>query len=123
MAVGVVGWGRYWFGIFNAETQRREGAEKEIEHVGLRGWPALCPHANTAHFQEALPDQVWLDGDLMMLEECGAVVLVEGWEQSAGTRAEMVHAATFELPIFTSVEQLVAHFGYGPLRQEQERAA
>lgn len=104
-----------------AENIRR--AERVALAVWEAGWPALCPHANTAHFQEALPDHVWLDGDLMMLEECGAVVLVEGWEQSAGTRAEMVHAATFELPIFTSVERLVAHFGYGPLRQEQERAA
>lgn len=75
------------------------------------GLAALCPHANTAHFQDALPDRVWLEGDLSMLYVCDAVLLVEGWERSSGARKEYEEAKARNIPCFTDIYELGKHYG------------
>ncbi|MFQ5621328.1 MAG: hypothetical protein ACE5FT_05795 [Candidatus Nanoarchaeia archaeon] len=47
------------------------------------------PHLNTALFDNAADDSVWLQGDLVMISRSGALVTVEGWEDSSGTRDEV----------------------------------
>jgi len=78
---------------------------RRAEEVALCVWSmgavALCPHANTAHFQGALPDAVWLDGDLELLRRCDGVVVVRGWQQSAGATAEVELARELGKPAFT----------------------
>lgn len=64
-------------------------AEAVALSLWRRGIPALCPHKNTAMFDGAAPDEVWLAGDLVMLARCDVVVLTPSWERSAGTRAEV----------------------------------
>jgi nucleoside 2-deoxyribosyltransferase len=77
---------------------------RNAERVALKVWrmgaAALCPHANTAHFQNAAPDEVWLKGDLEMLARCDALVLVPDWERSVGTRAEVEFAQSRGIPVF-----------------------
>lgn len=63
------------------------------------GLPALCPHKNSALYDGALPDEVWLAGDLLMLARCDVLVLVPGWERSAGTRAEVEFARERGIPV------------------------
>lgn len=75
-------------------------AEAVALSLWQRGVPALCPHLNTAMFDGAAPDEVWLAGDLVMLARCDAVVLVPGWQSSAGTKSEVKFARERGIPVF-----------------------
>jgi nucleoside 2-deoxyribosyltransferase len=74
------------------------------------GWFPLCPHTNTAHFDDDLPgqDQFFLDGTLALMERCDAVVLINGWRYSAGTLGEVHRARELGIPIFACLEDLPA---------------
>ncbi len=63
------------------------------------GYAVLCPHKNTALFGGLCPDDVWLKGDLVMMERCDLVVLVPGWQESSGTRAEVERARELGIPV------------------------
>jgi len=52
------------------------------------GYIAICPHSNSAWFDKHLPDKEWLDRYLLLLELCDVVVLMKGWKESSGTKAE-----------------------------------
>jgi hypothetical protein len=68
---------------------------------------AVCPHANSEGFEGECPDSVWLEGDLELMRRCDAVILVDGWQKSQGTLAEIDLAHAIGLPIFTSIDELV----------------
>lgn len=82
----------------------REQNIRRAEELALAVWrmgaAALCPHTNTRHFQDAAPDQVWLDGDLELLSRCDAVLLTLDWARSAGARAERAFALAHHIPVF-----------------------
>ena len=77
---------------------------RAAEHVALELWrlgfAVICPQKNSALFDGACPDEVWLAGDLVMLERCDAVVMVPGWESSSGARAEKLHAHGRGIPVY-----------------------
>jgi nucleoside 2-deoxyribosyltransferase len=83
---------------------------RKAERVALSIWQlgaaCICPHANTAHFQGAAPDHVWLEGDIELLRRSDAVMLVEGWEQSEGTQAEVAYAREHQIPVFWLLSEL-----------------
>ncbi len=90
----------YIAGPYSAET--REGVEANIARarkVALSVWEAgftcVCPHLNTAHFDD-LTDKVpyaeWLAGYLRLLQACDAVLLLPGWERSRGALQEFTQA-------------------------------
>lgn len=70
------------------------------------GAAALCPHLNTACFQNAAVDAVWLDGDLELLARCDAVLMTPDWQRSTGARAEHDFAIGRGLPILYDLEAL-----------------
>lgn len=72
------------------------------------GWFPICPHTNTAHFDDDLPDQdqFFLDGTLALMERCDAVVLINGWRYSAGTLGEVHRARELGMPIFACLDDL-----------------
>lgn len=73
------------------------------------GWFPVIPHANTAHMELDLPDlgdEFWLRGTLEMMERCDAVVLVPGWEHSAGTKGEIARADALRIPVFRTLDAL-----------------
>ena len=63
------------------------------------GYAVITPHLNTAFFGGACPDEVWLEGDLVMMRRCDFVVLVPGWDKSSGTRAEVAEARRLGIPV------------------------
>lgn len=83
---------------------------RRAEAASLAVWRAghacICPHANTRFFQGAAPDRVWLEGDLEILRRCDAVLVVDGYEHSAGTLAEIEEAKTRGIPVFFAMEAL-----------------
>lgn len=77
--------------------------------VWKAGHVAICPHANTFCFQNAsgCSDDVWLEGDLAILERCDALVTSPGWENSKGTQVELAFANKFNIPVFHDVTKLL----------------
>lgn len=89
-----------------AIAENIRNAERLALEVWRLGAACLCPHANTAHFQNAAPDDVWLDGDLEMLSRCDAVLMTPDWERSSGARAEHEFAKQRGIPAFYCVGSL-----------------
>ena len=81
-------------------------AERLALQVWKSGMVAICPHLNTAHFQDELPDMTWLNGDLELLLRSDAMILTENWKQSAGAEAERNFAFDHKIPVFTSILDL-----------------
>ncbi len=81
-------------------TQNIARATVIARELWLAGWAVICPHANTAHMDGTDTDHVFLDGDLEILRRCDAVVMLPGWEQSAGSRGERELAVSLGLPIY-----------------------
>lgn len=83
---------------------------RRAEAVALDVWSlgaaALCPHLNTANFDGALPDEAWLSGTMALMERCDAVMLVPGWLDSEGARAERTRALALGLPVFDDLQKL-----------------
>jgi hypothetical protein len=96
--------GQHSFAI--AENVRR--AERLALEVWRLGAACICPHTNTAHFQGAAPDHVWLDGDLEILRRCDALIVTPDWERSSGARAEVDFAREHRIPVFLSLTSLDA---------------
>jgi hypothetical protein len=91
-----------------AIAQNIRRAEELSLEVWRIGCAAICPHLNTAHYQGVLPDDVWLHGDLEILERCDAMLVVPNWQNSKGTQGEIHHADTLGIPVFYSVGDLIA---------------
>lgn len=101
----------YIAGKFRGKTaydieQNVRNAEDLALEVWRMGGVGLCPHANTRFFQGQLPDWVWLQGDLRLLERCDALLTVPGWRRSSGSVGEVKHAKQHSLPVFHCPEEL-----------------
>jgi len=83
-------------------------AERLSLDVWRLGAVALCPHTNTRFFQGALPDAMWLEGDLELLSRCDAVLLTPDWARSRGATLERAFAEERGIPIFETLEALHA---------------
>lgn len=84
----------------SAVVRNIRNAEEVAVELWKAGFAVICPHMNTALMGGICPDDVWLKGDLVMLERCDLVVLVPGWQASSGTRSEVDRAHTCGLPIY-----------------------
>ncbi len=87
-----------------AQNIRR--AEALALEVWKLGAAAICPHLNTAHFQDAAPDDLWLEGDLEILRRCDAVMLTDNWQESRGAIAEKREARLNGIRVFEDLEKL-----------------
>ena len=65
-------------------------ASLKAKELWKHGYAVLCPHLNTAHFENVLTIEQLLEGDLEMLSRCDLIYMLKGWEESAG--AVMEHA-------------------------------
>jgi hypothetical protein len=93
---GATGW--------DVEQNVRRAEELGIEVAALGAMP-LIPHANTRFFHGTISDQFWLDGTLELLRRTDALVLVRGWERSAGATAEKLEAERLGLPVFDTTDR------------------
>jgi len=74
-------------------------AEKVAVEFWQKGYAVICPHKNTALFDGLAPDFVWLQGDLEMLRRCDVIVMIPGWENSTGAKAELAEAERLGLEV------------------------
>ena len=89
------------------ETNIR-AAEAVARSVAEMGGMPVVPHTMTRFWGCVASEDFWLQGTLRLLEVCDAMVLVPGWETSAGTRSEV---AAFQEwgrgdRIFETIDQL-----------------
>lgn len=77
---------------------------RRAETLALKLWgmgaSVICPHANTRYFQNSLPDETWLNGDLAQIARCDGVVLTLDWQDSEGARHEKEFAESLVIPVF-----------------------
>ena len=103
----------YICGPFRAETywaqeQNVRVAEDAAVSCWRHGFAVICPHANTRFFQGAVPDKVWLEGDLEIVRRCDALYLVDGWQHSEGASGEIELAGKLGIPVFSDFGALLA---------------
>lgn len=75
--------------------------------------PYFCPHLNSAHMEviaPTVPSNYWLEMDLAILVEAKALMLLPGWRDSSGARAEKGAAMALDPPIPVYTHQLYAQF-------------
>lgn len=95
----------YVAGAYRAPTVRgiveniRRAEEVAIELWRL-GFAVICPHLNSALFDGAAPDDVWLKGDLEFLRRSDLVVMCPGWRNSLGAATEWQTAIKQGIPIY-----------------------
>ena len=87
--------------------QNIRAAEEWAQLVWGMDAVALCPHLNTRFFGGLLPDEVWLKGDKELLRRCDAVMVIPGWELSAGTTKELDFAKSIHKPMFFTAHDLL----------------
>jgi hypothetical protein len=89
--------------IIEANVRRAEDLSWEVWALGAA---AICPHTMTRFWQDSLPDDVWLVGDLAILAKCDGLIVTEDWMHSVGARAEVRYAEEHGLPAFLTLEDL-----------------
>lgn len=82
-------------------------AERLALEIWRAGFACFCPHANTAHFDGAAEDKIWLEGDLEILRRCDAVVMTPDFERSTGAKAERDFAVRHAIPVYYSIRELL----------------
>lgn len=78
---------------FRVQKNIRAAMELALNYWRL-GYAVICPHGNSAYMDGELPDQAWLDGDLELVRRSDVIVMMRGWEESAGATAELEAAVT-----------------------------
>lgn len=86
-------------------VQNVRAAEAVALEVWRAGAVAICPHLNTANFQGAAPDEVWIAGTLEMLRRCDAIMMVDGWRDSSGSCGEWLEATRRGMPVLQTIEE------------------
>lgn len=96
------------FGPNDWEIRRHihRAASLGYEVAKLGAYPVI-PHTNTGSvFIGTKTPEFWYEGTLELLRRCDAVILVLGWEDSKGSRAEFDEAKRLNMPVFTRVDEL-----------------
>lgn len=104
----------YIAGPYSAPTEA--GVSQNIaaaRSAALRLWQAghavICPHLNTAHFEERdLSYEAVLVGDLAMIARCDGIYMLDTWQSSPGARRELVYAELAGLFVFHEADGIPA---------------
>ena len=70
------------------------------------GGAVICPHTNTRHYTGALPDEVFLKGDLEILKRCDVVLMTPNWSASAGAKEERWFAKERGIQVVYTIGEL-----------------
>ena len=83
---------------------RARAAAIEIAEMGL-GF--FCPHLNSAHMGGVIPDDDWIEMDLVFLRDCcKAILMLDGWDKSEGSLEEYARARSLGLLVFHGINAL-----------------
>lgn len=82
-----------------AELNICHAAEVAVKLWSL-GIAVICPHTNTKHFDGATTYEAFLEGDLIMVDRCDLVVMVDNWHTSRGAKGERERAIGQSVPVY-----------------------
>jgi hypothetical protein len=85
----------------NIQHARRAGIEG-----WKHGWISLVPHLNTQFMDGLGQDEMYMQGDLLLLEKCDAILMLEGYGKSMGATREFQKATDLGLQIFFEGDNL-----------------
>ncbi len=89
-----------------AIEQNVRRAEELALTVCAMGAVGVAPHCMWRYYQGQFQDEYWLEAGLEVMRRCDAVALVDGWETSSGTKAEIDRARLYGMPVFGHLEDL-----------------
>lgn len=85
--------------LFELEANIRRARDRAVDAVRAGHYPVV-PHLCTGLMDGLADDEHFLAGARELLHRCDELWLVEGWERSAGTLAEVCHAWDVGIRIF-----------------------
>lgn len=94
--------------VWEVEQNIRRAEMLAYEVWQVPGCVPLTPHLLGRHLDKVVPDEIVLPAMMRLLDVCDGLILVSGWDLSAGTFEEVVHARSKNKPIFASIESLRA---------------
>lgn len=94
----------YVAGKYTGDVQANiDEAVKVAGELWRIGHAVICPHANSAHFEDYFPEVPWeayLEGDFNIISRCDALVMVPNWTDSKGAKMEHEYAGKLGIPIY-----------------------
>jgi hypothetical protein len=105
---------------WDIERNVRRAEELAFEVFQLGAMP-LIPHANTRFFHGQGPDEFWIEGTLELLRRSDALILVDGWTRSSGSRGEVIEARAMGRPVFNAIPELAEWLGRAHALERMER--
>ena len=75
-------------------------AEMMAFQIASLGAVPLCPHTMTRFFNGTQTDEFWINATLELLMHSDAIMLLNEWERSEGSRGERDYALKHSMPIF-----------------------
>jgi hypothetical protein len=103
----------YISGKYSGKT--KEETTRNIEQARLMaakvwelGYPCLCPHTNTMHFEDICNCEYndYIEGDLHLLSKCDGILMLDNYESSNGAKIELDFARAREMSVYYSLEEL-----------------
>lgn len=103
--VYIVGpWGD--FDGYNAIDRRLANAREAATWLVENRIGYISPHLNSAHFEAVAPSvpvEFWYEMDIALMPIADALLVLDGWENSKGTQAEIAEWEKSGKPIFYDI--------------------
>jgi hypothetical protein len=94
--------------------QNIDQAVTTLRYLTQRRIAAICPQLTAAvQTLDDVPYEDWMACDFVLLRACRAMLVLPGWDTSAGTKREIVAAGDAGVPVFYGVRPLADHLGVG----------
>jgi hypothetical protein len=90
-------------GVFHSIDENIAIAKKIAAELWTAGHYAICPHANTEHFEilcPTVPYQQYIDGDIEILKLCDFIEMIPNWKYSNGGKGEHAEAVRLGMPVY-----------------------
>ena len=92
----------------HTENDNIATARKVATHLWEIGYTAICPHLNTAHFNQdcGCGWSDYLDGDTEIIKDCHGIYMLPFWQYSAGSHVELQVAKVLGLDIYKNITEV-----------------
>ena len=91
-----------------------EYARNFAEELWDAGYTVICPHLNTANFDELglTSHKDYLNGYIEIMSRCDAVFALPNWKDSSGAQSEITGALSRGIPVFESLDLVNLWYEY-----------
>ena len=98
--------------LYVAGKYKGKNEIEKLQNIGLArqtaielwnsGYTVICPHLNTLDFEyyTSLTNEEFVERDLLIVERCDGIVMLENWRDSNGAIKELEHAKEHDLAIY-----------------------